>query len=88
MAARGDAAPAVVRRLQVLLVVLVAQGAIGYWQYFTGVPAVLVAFHVLGAALVWIAVLRVWLSLSVPVAGAPEVREYASAGAGSPRENG
>jgi heme a synthase len=88
MAARGDAAPAVVRRLHVLLVVLVAQGAIGYWQYFTGVPALLVAFHVLGAALVWIAVLRVWLSLSVPVAGAPDVREYASAGAGSPRENG
>jgi heme a synthase len=106
MAARGDAAPEVVRRLHVLLVVLVAQAAIGYWQYFTGVPALLVAFHVLGAALTWIAVLRVWLSLSVPVpapapspvpasasaspadAGPPRSGEYASAVAGSPRENG
>jgi cytochrome c oxidase assembly protein subunit 15 len=92
MAARGDAAPAVVRRLHVLLIVLVCQAAIGYWQYFTGVPALLVAFHVLGAALVWIAVLRVWLSLHVPVPAAvgsgAEVREYASAVAGSPRENG
>lgn len=35
-----------------------AQGAIGYVQYFTGVPAALVALHVLGSALVWIAVLR------------------------------
>ena len=78
MAARGDAAPAVVRRLHVLLVVLVAQGAIGYWQYFTGVPALLVAFHVLGAALVWIAVLRVWLSLHVPVPAAAEPSRAAS----------
>jgi cytochrome c oxidase assembly protein subunit 15 len=90
MAARGDAAPAVVRRLHVLLVVLVAQAAIGYWQYFTGVPALLVAFHVLGAALVWIAVLRVWLGLTVPVPAAevPDAREYATTVAGSPRENG
>jgi heme a synthase len=91
MAARGDAAPAVLRRLHVLLVVLVGQAAIGYWQYFTGVPALLVAFHVLGAALVWVAVLRVWLSLSVPApvdVPPPAVPEYASSIAGSPRENG
>jgi len=69
MAHRGDAAPVVVDRLHQLLVVLVAQAALGYWQYFTGVPALLVAFHVLGAALVWIAVLRVWLCLSVPAEG-------------------
>ena len=66
MAHKGDAAPVVVERLHQLLIVLIAQAAIGYWQYFTGVPALLVAFHVLGAALVWIAVLRVWLSLPVP----------------------
>jgi cytochrome c oxidase assembly protein subunit 15 len=67
MAHRGDAAPVVVDRLHQLLVVLVAQAALGYWQYFTGIPALLVAFHVLGAALVWIAVLRVWLSLPAPL---------------------
>jgi heme a synthase len=66
MADRGDAAPRVEERLRELLVVLVAQASIGYWQYFTGVPALLVGVHVFGAALVWIAVLRVWLSLSEP----------------------
>ncbi|HEV7761319.1 MAG TPA: COX15/CtaA family protein [Acidimicrobiales bacterium] len=68
MVRRGDAAPAVEQRLRVLLVVLVAQAAVGYTQYFTGVPAVLVGVHVLGAALVWIAVLRVRLGLTEPVA--------------------
>jgi cytochrome c oxidase assembly protein subunit 15 len=66
MALDGDADARVVARLRQLLVVLVAQAGIGYWQYFTDVPAVLVGFHVFGAALVWIAVLRVWFSLSEP----------------------
>jgi len=67
MARRGDAAPVVARRLGELLAVLVAQAGVGYTQYFLGVPEVLVAVHVLGAALVWIAVMRVWLALSEPV---------------------
>jgi heme a synthase len=70
MADRGDAVPRVEERLRELLVVLVAQASIGYWQYFTGVPAPLVGVHVFGAALVWIAVLRVWLSLSEPAPAA------------------
>ena len=41
------------RTLLGLVALLVAQGGIGYWQYFTGVPAVLVALHVLGATLVF-----------------------------------
>ncbi len=40
----------------VLLVVEVAQGAIGFVQYFTGLPIVLVMFHMLGAALISAAV--------------------------------
>lgn len=35
-----------------------AQGAIGYAQYFLKVPAALVGVHMLGACLVWIAALR------------------------------
>lgn len=42
-----------------LLVVEVAQGVLGYVQYFLAVPAVLVGFHVLGSTLVWLATLRV-----------------------------
>jgi cytochrome c oxidase assembly protein subunit 15 len=62
-------APDVLRRGEILLVVLVAQAALGYVQYFTGVPAVLVGFHIAGAAAVWVAVLRFHLAFSVPVAG-------------------
>ncbi|GLY92133.1 COX15/CtaA family protein [Actinoallomurus iriomotensis] len=46
-----------------LLVVELAQGVIGYVQYFTGVPGPLVVLHVLGSALVWIATLRVAFAL-------------------------
>jgi cytochrome c oxidase assembly protein subunit 15 len=52
------------REVQVLLAVEIAQGAIGYTQYFMGVPALLVAVHVIGALGVWIAALRVRLSLA------------------------
>ncbi len=49
---------------EVLLVVLVAQGAVGYAQYFLGVPAALVEVHVIGAVAVVIAVLRFNLALT------------------------
>ncbi len=58
----------IIRRSEVLLAVLVAQGVLGYVQYFTGVPALLVGFHIAGATAVWVAVLRFHLALSVPVA--------------------
>jgi heme a synthase len=57
-------ARAVVRRdANVLLVVLVAQAAVGYAQYFTGVPVVLVGIHILGAVCVWVAALRFALGM-------------------------
>src|SRR5690349_14792414 len=36
------------RWAQGLLALVVAQGALGYWQYFHGVPPLAVAFHVAG----------------------------------------
>lgn len=45
------------RRAWLLLGIAVAQGLVGYAQYFSGLPAALVMIHVLGAALVWVAVL-------------------------------
>ena len=68
-ARRGEAEPSVTRRLEWLVGVLVAQGTVGYAQYFSGVPAVLVGIHVLGAALVWIAVVSVRLGLTEPEGG-------------------
>lgn len=53
----------VARRARMLAVVVLAQGAIGYLQYFTGVPPWLVMLHILGSVLVWIAALRFYLSL-------------------------
>lgn len=41
--------------ISALLVVAVAQGAIGYTQYFTGVPVVLVAVHIIGAVSMFLA---------------------------------
>ncbi|MFD9162043.1 heme A synthase [Streptomyces sp. NPDC059558] len=75
-------APADTRaRARDLLVVLLAQGAIGYVQYATQVPEALVAAHMLGSCLVWIAVLRVALGLrerpaeqaEVPYRGDPQL---------------
>jgi cytochrome c oxidase assembly protein subunit 15 len=64
---RRRAAPAAVQRAGVtLLTVIVAQGSLGYLQYFTGVPPVLVGLHVLGATLVWLALVHLQLRLSAP----------------------
>jgi cytochrome c oxidase assembly protein subunit 15 len=38
---------------RILLAVMVVQGIIGYTQFFTHLPAVLVGIHVLGASTVW-----------------------------------
>jgi cytochrome c oxidase assembly protein subunit 15 len=46
---RARVAPAVLRRGEVLLVVLVAQAAVGYSQYLSGDPVLLVGIHLAGA---------------------------------------
>ena len=61
---RRTRAPAgVQQRLGVLLVVTVAQAGIGYAQYLTGIPALLVGFHLAGATAVWAAVVWFYLGL-------------------------
>ena len=42
--------------IQALLIAAVFQGAIGYAQYFNGVPVALVAVHIVGATALWFAV--------------------------------
>ncbi|BBJ44618.1 cytochrome b561 [Streptomyces antimycoticus] len=60
---RAVKAPAAQRRTVLeLLVVLLLQGVVGYVQYFTHLPEVVVGIHMLGSCLVWIAVLRVLLA--------------------------
>ena len=52
------------RRIAIFSIIALAQGAIGYIQYFTGIPEILVAAHLLGATLVWIAAWRIRLAIT------------------------
>jgi cytochrome c oxidase assembly protein subunit 15 len=54
-----------VKRLIIIFTLIaLAQGLIGYVQYFTGIPEALVAAHLLGAVLVWIAAWRIRLAIT------------------------
>jgi cytochrome c oxidase assembly protein subunit 15 len=57
---RAGAPASLLRAGELLLAVSVAQAAVGYVQYFTGVPEVLVGVHIAGAAAVWAAAVN-WL---------------------------
>ena len=60
------------RKIIIFTVIALAQGAIGYIQYFLGIPEIIVALHLLGATLVWIAAWRVRMSITTsPVLSAP-----------------
>jgi cytochrome c oxidase assembly protein subunit 15 len=59
----GPGAAELLRRGEVLLGVLIVQGAIGYVQYFTRIPPLLVGFHIAGAVSVWLA--TIWFVLGL-----------------------
>jgi cytochrome c oxidase assembly protein subunit 15 len=64
LALRAAGAPsAAVRAAAVLLGIELAQGVIGFVQYFTHLPIVLVGAHLLGAAMVWVGVLNMLWSM-------------------------
>lgn len=55
--------PVHVRRAAlILLVITLAQGVIGYVQYFTDLPELLVGLHMIGAAMLIAGTARVWLT--------------------------
>lgn len=56
------------RAVWVLLAVELAQAAIGYVQYFLGLPVPVVALHVLGATLFTAALTNLWWSSRTPAA--------------------
>ncbi len=69
---RSVAAPARSRTAaDVLLAVLLAQGAVGFTQYFTGLPVVLVGLHLLGAALMAAAMTWLLMTTTRPRRAAP-----------------
>ena len=60
----SEISPETKRRIKIFFAVTLAQGLIGYIQYVTGLPELLVIVHVLGSTLVWIAAWRIWLSIT------------------------
>jgi heme a synthase len=54
---RRRANPQVRRAMSVVVVAICVQGGIGLWQYYTGVPAELVWFHVTAATATWLSLL-------------------------------
>lgn len=58
-----DAPRATLLRTRELFLILLAQGVVGYVQYFTNLPEVLVGAHMFGSTVTWIWTLRVLLSL-------------------------
>ena len=52
------------RRIAIFAIIALSQGAIGYIQYFTGIPEIIVAAHLLGATLVWIAAWRIRIAIT------------------------
>jgi cytochrome c oxidase assembly protein subunit 15 len=79
---QAGAPPAVMRRGEVMLVVLLAQGTVGYVQYFSGVPTWLVAIHVTLAATLWAVTVQFVLGLTTRTS-ASESSAAAVAGATS-----
>ena len=60
------------RKIIIFTVIALAQGAIGYIQYFMGIPEIIVALHLLGATLVWIAAWRIRMAITTsPVSTVP-----------------
>ncbi|OKJ91778.1 cytochrome B [Streptomyces sp. CB02400] len=58
-----DAPKGPLARTRELFLILLAQGALGYVQYFTDLPEVLVGLHMFGSSVMWIWVVLVLLSL-------------------------
>ena len=52
------------RRAAIFMFIALAQGAIGYIQYYTGLPQLIVGAHLLGASLVFVAAWRLRLSIT------------------------
>jgi cytochrome c oxidase assembly protein subunit 15 len=52
------------RSLKIFFAIAISQGAIGYVQWFSDLPELIVGLHLIGSTLVWISAWRVWLSVT------------------------
>ena len=58
----GQARQVLSGRIQIFLIVALAQGGIGYIQYFTNLPEALVAAHIIGSIAVWLSAWNLFIS--------------------------
>ena len=79
---RSAGAPAQARMGRVAIL-LGAQGVIGYTQYFTGVPALLVGIHVALASVIWIEIVKAACRPATTEAAAPSSQPARAAIAGA-----
>jgi cytochrome c oxidase assembly protein subunit 15 len=79
----GDVPERVRRSARILMGVMVAQAAVGYTQYFTHVPAVLVEVHIIGATALVIGAVQTFLTCTYHAPEplpAPMVRDTSAPG--------
>ena len=62
--ARQDS-QSILPRLKLFILTILIQGVIGYVQYFTGLPELIVGFHLLGSTLVWISAWSLFKVLNI-----------------------
>lgn len=58
----GQARQVLSGRIEIFLIVALAQGGIGYIQYFTKLPEALVAAHIIGSIAVWLSAWNLFIS--------------------------
>lgn len=79
---QGGAPEDVQKAGRILLILEAVQGAIGYTQYFTNLPVLLVGFHIAGATVLWMTAL--WINLLFFERGELEEAENLSSDAKAP----
>jgi cytochrome c oxidase assembly protein subunit 15 len=52
------------KRMKIFVAIALSQGLIGYVQWYSDLPELMVGLHLVGSTLVWIAAWRVWLSVT------------------------
>jgi heme a synthase len=91
MIRRTSAPASIIKRGEALLAVMIAQGLIGYTQFFTHEPVLLVGIHVAGAVAVWMTLLWFYDGLSFhppeTVVGSGPAPEFSKLVQGQGREN-
>jgi cytochrome c oxidase assembly protein subunit 15 len=61
----GATRTSLIKKISCVIGLSLAQGALGYLQWFTGVPEFLVALHLIGAVSVWLSLWNLYITGSV-----------------------